>query len=155
MQRTITGWRLDPAAHWVAQLDCGHGRHMRHAPPRAVRPWVTDAAARAARVGSPLDCVKCDRSEWPDGAEPYRSTAWFTHHTVPPGLLADHTTRAGTWGRIEVAEGRLGYEAGPPAEVHQVLDATHAGIVVPQHPHRVVLHGPVRFRVVFCRVPPT
>jgi len=57
---TIAGFHQDEADDWVADLACGHRQHMRHRPPWTVRPWVTDAAARAARVGQPIDCPLCD-----------------------------------------------------------------------------------------------
>ena len=43
MQRRIVGFHQDQEGAWVADLECGHARHMRHEPPWQVRPWVTDA----------------------------------------------------------------------------------------------------------------
>lgn len=33
MKRSIAGFHQDEESHWVAELDCGHGQHMRHDPP--------------------------------------------------------------------------------------------------------------------------
>lgn len=154
MKRTIIGYRRDEDNHHVAVLDCGHGRHLRHDPPTANRPWADDPTERAKRMGTEVDCLKCDRSELPDDAEPYKSTRWFTEDTVPRALLSVHSTKKGTWGRIEVAEGALRYVAGPPAEADVVLTPGVIGIGPPQHPHRVEPVGSVRFRVVFLRCPP-
>jgi len=57
---TIAGFHQDEADDWVADLACGHRQHMRHRPPWTVRAWVMDPAARAARVGQPIDCPLCD-----------------------------------------------------------------------------------------------
>jgi len=152
MRRFITAYGNDEDGHVVAVLDCGHGRHMRHEPPASLRAWVNDAQGRADRKGEAVDCLKCDRMELPEEAEAYKTTAWWTHETVPKGVLGNHRTRPGTWGRVEVAEGRIRYVAGPPAAVNAVLEAGDTGIVVPEHPHHVELMGPARFRVVFLKV---
>jgi hypothetical protein len=69
LERSILGFHRDTEGDWVAELDCGHAQHVRHRPPFQVRPWVLDEAGRAARLGAPLDCPLCDRSE-PPGHEP-------------------------------------------------------------------------------------
>jgi hypothetical protein len=58
--RTIVAFHPDAAGDWVAELDCGHTQHVRHRPPFQERPWVLDAAGRAARVGTPAACRRCD-----------------------------------------------------------------------------------------------
>ena len=63
MKRAITGFHLDEEAHWVAELACGHGQHVRHDPPWQQRPWVITNAGRASQLGVELDCVRCDRGE--------------------------------------------------------------------------------------------
>ncbi|MGN0857666.1 MAG: DUF3565 domain-containing protein, partial [Stenotrophomonas sp.] len=32
VQHPITGFHQDDQGHWVAELACGHGRHVRHNP---------------------------------------------------------------------------------------------------------------------------
>jgi len=63
MKQPITGYHQDEEQHWVAQLACGHNQHVRHRPPFFERPWVLTEEGRAARLGTPLDCKKCDRGE--------------------------------------------------------------------------------------------
>jgi hypothetical protein len=58
--RAITGFHLDDEGHWVAELECGHGQHVRHDPPWQVREWVTTEAGRKSRLGTELDCLRCD-----------------------------------------------------------------------------------------------
>jgi hypothetical protein len=63
MRRLITGFVSDEHGDWVALLECGHRQHVRHKPPLWPNPWVADDGGRARRVGTPLDCVLCDRGE--------------------------------------------------------------------------------------------
>ncbi|MFO0774281.1 MAG: DUF3565 domain-containing protein [Nitrospiraceae bacterium] len=63
MQRAIVGYHLDDEGHWVADLDCGHGQHVRHQPPMTVRPWVLTAAGRDEHLGTILNCKRCDDGE--------------------------------------------------------------------------------------------
>ena len=64
MLRKITGFRTDEQGHWVAELECGHTQHVRHDPPWMSRPWVLTEQGRNERIGTELDCKKCDaRSE--------------------------------------------------------------------------------------------
>ncbi len=63
MVQSITGFHKDEHDEWVADLDCGHGQHMRHRPPWELRPWVLTEAGRATMLGRKLDCRKCDGPE--------------------------------------------------------------------------------------------
>ncbi|MBV9760965.1 MAG: DUF3565 domain-containing protein [Acidobacteriaceae bacterium] len=70
MQRAIVGFHQDEQGHWVADLECGHTRHMRHDPPWQNRPWVQTEQGRAQFLGTLLVCVKCqepDPSKRPPG----------------------------------------------------------------------------------------
>lgn len=66
MKQPITGLQLDDEGQWVARLACGHRQHVRHQPPFTHRPWVTTEAGRAEKIGTELDCPRCDAFEWPD-----------------------------------------------------------------------------------------
>jgi hypothetical protein len=57
--RRIVGFHPDVAGHWVAELECGHGQHVRHNPPWQSRPWVVTAEGRAGQLGQSLECRKC------------------------------------------------------------------------------------------------
>ena len=50
----------DDKGDWVAQLDCGHGQHMRHDPQWTVREWVTTEEGRASHIGMEIECKRCD-----------------------------------------------------------------------------------------------
>ncbi|WP_083384011.1 MULTISPECIES: DUF3565 domain-containing protein [Cupriavidus] len=66
MQRRIVGYHRDEAGDWVAELECGHGQHVRHDPPWQSRPWTQSERGRTARLGARLACRKCERGEPPD-----------------------------------------------------------------------------------------
>lgn len=152
MQRPIIGFHLDAAGDWVAELDCGHGQHVRHTPPFMERPWVTSAAGRQGRLGQMLDCVRCDAAELPEHFVAYKQTDEFSETSLPAGLRRGHTTRAGVWAKIHVRAGRLRYCVDDRGTV-QELAAGEAGIVVPQVVHHLELLGPVRVQVEFYRDP--
>jgi len=59
MAQTIVGFFQDDVGDWVAELSCGHVRHMRHNPPWLDRPWVVSDEGRKAKLGEPLACNKC------------------------------------------------------------------------------------------------
>jgi len=63
MERRITGFHQDEHGHWVAELECGHGQHVRHDPPWQNRPWVLTEETRRAYLGVVLACVLCDRPD--------------------------------------------------------------------------------------------
>ena len=152
MMRAITGFRLDEASDWVADLDCGHGQHVRHRPPFVNRPWVVSDAGRAGMLGTALDCARCDRMEWPDGLVPYRRTPEFDETSIPAGLRREHATKRGIWARIHVLAGALRYRVGAP--IHgsfRVVQSSNA-VIVAQVPHHVSPDGPVRFFIEFWRM---
>jgi hypothetical protein len=66
MRKSIVGYHQDEEAHWVAELACGHNQHVRHQPPWTSRPWVATEAGRNSRLGSALECRKCDAGAPPD-----------------------------------------------------------------------------------------
>lgn len=60
MTQRIIGYHLDEYDDWVADLACGHGQHVRHEPPLVSRPWVLSEEGRTQRLGSMLNCRRCD-----------------------------------------------------------------------------------------------
>jgi len=63
MTRRIIGFHQDEHGDWVADLECGHGQHVRHKPPLVSRPWVMTEEGRTSRLGATLNCLKCDEGE--------------------------------------------------------------------------------------------
>ncbi len=151
MQRAIVGFHQDEVGDWVAELRCGHGQHVRHRPPFWVREWVQTVEGRAAKLGSELPCILCDRFELPAGHVPYKRTSELDQLSIPDGLKKDHSTKPGVWGVIHVLAGRLRYIVEPPLATERVLEPDAPGIVVPEVLHRVVPEGDVRFFVEFHR----
>ena len=70
---------------------------------------------------------------------------------VPAALLRSHRTKAGTWAKIVVLEGRLLYRILEPETEEIELSPNRPGIVEPEAPHEVEARGRVRFRVEFWR----
>lgn len=60
MERRIVGYHKDEEGDWVADLECGHGQHVRHEPPWWLRPWTLTPQGRASRLGTTLTCKLCD-----------------------------------------------------------------------------------------------
>lgn len=63
MKQKIVGFHLDEHNDWVADLACSHGQHVRHQPPLSVRPWVLTDEGRRSRLGSELNCLRCEESQ--------------------------------------------------------------------------------------------
>ena len=147
MQRAIEGFHRDELGDWVADLRCGHGQHVRHKPPLWTREWVLTEEGRASRIGVELDCVRCDRFEIPEGFSAYKRTIDLSERNIPPGLLADHSTKPGIWGLIHVLAGELTYIVEPPLARELVVDAAGPAVIVPEVAHRVRPAGAVRFFV--------
>jgi tellurite resistance-related uncharacterized protein len=78
-----------------------------------------------------------------------RRTPEFTHRKVPKGILGQHRTAEGVWGKIKVTEGSLIYRILEPDVAEYELDAAREGIVAPQDAHQVEIKGPVKFHVEF------
>lgn len=60
MKQKIVGFHLDSENHWVANLACGHKQHVRHDPPMVERQWVLSEDERQKRIGTSLNCKRCD-----------------------------------------------------------------------------------------------
>lgn len=104
-------------------------------------------------VGTNLQCLLCNMPALPQGAEVYKTTKEFTERTIPEGMLRDHRTRAGTWGRILVRQGKLMYSLSEPKTHAWILRPRIEGIIAPGVNHWIAPHGPVRFVVEFLHAP--
>lgn len=87
----------------------------------------------------------------PDNVSPYKKTPEFTELTVPAGLLGDHQTKNGVWGKIVILEGNLEYTILEPEKEIIHLDPKIFGVVEPTVLHFVKPLGQVRFYVEFHR----
>ncbi|KIG15586.1 hypothetical protein DB30_05460 [Enhygromyxa salina] len=147
----ITGFHRDEDGVWVAELDCTHTQHVRHAPPFSLAPWVTEAAGRAAHVGTPLRCQLCRMPRLPPCATSYRQSPEYDETTIPAGLLRSHHLRAGAWGQIQVLEGSVQYVLEDEGDLTLVLRPGVMGIVAPARPHHIALGPGARVCIHFCR----
>ncbi len=87
----------------------------------------------------------------PGYVERYAGTPEFSDGAIPANLLRSHRTKAGTWAKIVVLEGRLRYRILGPEFEEIELSPDRPGIVEPEAPHEVEAPGRVRFRVDFYR----
>ena len=88
----------------------------------------------------------------PHGLEHYRTSPEFTATTVPKSLLSAHRTKAGVWGLLRVAQGRLRYciDTAPPQSF--VIEQGGAVVIEPEALHHVeILDAETRFLVEFHR----
>lgn len=87
----------------------------------------------------------------PQEAKAYKKTPTFDEKSVPNGLLKDHQTKAGVWGKIQILEGELLYtiQSTPPETC--LLNAQNPGVVEPEIPHHVEPKGKVQFYVEFYK----
>jgi len=86
--------------------------------------------------------------EIPQSVTAYKKTPVFTEESVPDGLLKEHRTKEGVWGKIVIMRGSLLYTIG---EEENVLDVDHFGVVEPVITHQVRPLGKVNFYVEFYR----
>lgn len=149
MDRIIIKFHQDDEDHWVADLDCGHAQHVRHNPPLTSRSWVTTLQGREEKLGQTLNCLKCERLEFPENFSAYKKSPIFTESTIPKALLSSHSTKQGVWAKINILQGQLKYFMESPINKEDILDSTHLGIIVPEVIHRVEPVGSVSFYVEF------
>lgn len=143
---TITGFHQDSHGDWIAELACGHTQHVRHRPPWQQRPWVTDEAGRATKLGARIECPSCEMPELPPGVREYRRTASFSETTIPAGLLHEHRTPPAVWAKIVVEDGSLEYTLDSPPRTF-LLTPARAGVAPPTAAHHLDVVGPVRFHI--------
>lgn len=151
MQRAIQGFRQDGAGDWITELTCGHRRHVRHLPPLAERAWVQSEAGRASRIGSALDCERCDARELPEGFAAYRRTPTWNERDLPAALRAQHRTKPGVWGRLEVISGRLRFRSEAPLAIDEVIEPGRCAWIPPELEHAVTPLGAALCFVEFYR----
>ena len=117
-------------------------------PPPAALP-ATSLGARPRRPGRPGSeqpwTVPCERAEMPDGLRSVRTTPIWDQVTMPAGLRHAHGIAAGTWGRIDVHDGRLRYAAATTPAIRIELGAGATQAIPPGVEHEVEPLGAVRF----------
>lgn len=137
MIRTIVGFHPDDVGDWVAELSCGHGQHVRHRPPFQDRPWVADPAGRAGRLGTPIECPRCDRAELPAGLTPAGRLGPWEAEALPAGLRRRHRLPEGRWGVLQVRAGRAALAVDLPGLGRVELGPGQTQALPPGVEHRV------------------
>jgi tellurite methyltransferase len=147
--RTIDGFHRDEDGEWVAELSCLHGQHVRHRPPFDERSWVTTAAGRAGRVGTPIECPLCDRAELPAGLVVARTAGPFDETSLPQGLRRDHLVADRTWALLRVLDGTVRVTIATTPPIDRVVDPDDGVPIPPGVAHAVGVDGPMRVEVDF------
>ena len=86
----------------------------------------------------------------PSNVAPYKKTDVFNETSVPQGLLNNHRTLPGVWGKIVVLEGTLKYVIEGQEKEYE-LSSDRLGVVEPQVIHHVKPMGKVTFYVEFYK----
>ena len=84
----------------------------------------------------------------PDNVVAYKRTPEFDESSIPTGLLNNHQTKEGVWGKIVVLSGKLLYTIQDRFE-EILLGSDKCGVVEPTVLHQVKPMGQVSFFVEF------
>ncbi len=87
----------------------------------------------------------------PKNLSKYKQTPKFTEKTVPKGLLNDHNTKAGVWGKIVLEKGEIEYVISEPETKSYILTPDYFGVVEPEVKHYITPKGEVLFYVEFYK----
>ena len=87
----------------------------------------------------------------PNNLTSYKKTPVFDQRSVPAGLLKSHSTKEGTWAKIQVIEGELLYRILEPTTEEVVLNTALSGVVEPTIAHEIAPLGNVKFFVEFFK----
>lgn len=90
------------------------------------------------------------RKSPPPNTAPYRKTPVFDADSVPAGLLADHSTKAGVWAVVHVLSGAVTFRLTSPA-AERVLQAGDKLACSPEARHSVSLSDDAEFQIEFWR----
>jgi tellurite resistance-related uncharacterized protein len=113
---------------------------------------VLSDSDRRGRIGSLLACPLCESAELPEDLAFVRRSPEWSQETVPAGLLGSHRLAEGSWGRLIVLSGRLGFSAATEPPINTELAAQMTQAIPPGVEHGLRLIGPVRFAIDFFRV---
>ena len=87
----------------------------------------------------------------PEGLTTYARTPIFSTRSIPEKLRKSHRTKAGTWAKSVILEGKLRYRILEPHIREFELTVDGPGVVEPTVPHEVDVVGDVQFYVEFYR----
>ena len=103
--RRITGFPRDEEGHWVAELECGHGQHVRHDPPWQSRPWVTSAVVRVTRPITRVEIVVADTTVRPGQSFRVRVRVVDDRGRLLPDVPVEVRVEGGPYIRVESVTG--------------------------------------------------
>ena len=100
-------------------------------------------------LGDSLHCMQCENLEFPDKVNHYLDSKSFDHASIPKGLLAAHSTKDRTWGKIIIESGELDYVVDDLGDRRFRLSPGIDGIISPKMSHHVEIIGAVQFHIEF------
>lgn len=103
-------------------------------------------------LGWPLNCVRCDRLEWPDGLVFQDCTERLSDSGLARALTYSHDVAANSWTRIVLNSGGLRLLI-PELDFETHLSPDAPGIVPPHVGHQLQSAEPAQFIVETWRVP--
>ncbi len=76
----------------------------------------------------------------PDNVNEISRTASYTKETVPAGLLNDHSTKKGVWGKLVVESGFVYYTINDLEDLGSYeINESNFGVIAPEQLHHVEL----------------
>ncbi|MCH2204675.1 MAG: DUF1971 domain-containing protein [Lentisphaerales bacterium] len=86
----------------------------------------------------------------PENVQLYKSTPVFNQDTIPKGILNQHNTKAGTWGKLVVLSGEVIFvDLQNNWEITATADRPVN--IVPEAWHHLKVCGPVELKVEFYK----
>lgn len=82
--------------------------------------------------------------------EAYRKIGPFGRDTLPQGLLAEHSLRGGTWGRLTMLRGAVGFIWDDNGERIE-LKAGDVHLITPERHHHLDITGAFELEIEFLR----
>lgn len=131
MEKKIVGFHVDDQGDWVADLECGHGQHVRHNPPWTNRPWVLEQQERERFLGEVLDCLKCNMPMIPVNAVQFDCSEIYDQAMLIAQYSGVKTNDAGIWIKLVISEGELIYQQVSGETKGYVIDSDFAAVIAP------------------------
>lgn len=88
----------------------------------------------------------------PKDAKCYAQSPDFNHETVPEKLLSNHNLKAGTWGKLCVAKGKVSYFKAGDETPDAVIEENGTHIIPTQQMHFIKVSEDAEFHIEFWRV---
>ena len=144
MEKKIVGFHVDDLGDWVADLECGHGQHVRHNPPWINRPWVLDEAGRESMLGQVLSCKKCNMPAIPGNAKRVTCSPLFDQQMLQQQCSGPQENASDCWIELVVSQGELVYQRHTDHVEGYVIDPEFSAVIPPGTGYTLIPKGDVQ-----------